>query len=180
MCYVNLIMGLILMSSSLYYPQIQTRCHNIELRKTGMSSLLMTTPLANFEIFHNLVLIECYWKRWLCLLLFYNLMIEVSFILRSLFFLFKIERASLSIWYEEKILEVVISDDWQSLCLNAAMGICVRNSCCSRLLFITFLCALTIVNDALSPDGTSICFLKISSIVCVWQKNIINLWSFLL
>ncbi|CAN7064015.1 unnamed protein product [Brassica oleracea var. botrytis] len=72
------------MSSSLYYPQIQTRCHNIELRKTGMSN------------------------------------------------------------------------DWQSLCLNAAMGICVRNSCCSRLLFITFLCALTIVNDALSPDGEAL------------------------
>ncbi|KAG2259693.1 hypothetical protein Bca52824_078987 [Brassica carinata] len=36
------------------------------------------------------------------------------------------------------------------------MGICVRNSCCSRLLFITFLCALTIVNDALSPDGEAL------------------------
>ncbi|KAL0653987.1 hypothetical protein Bca4012_096678 [Brassica carinata] len=28
--------------------------------------------------------------------------------------------------------------------------------CCSRLLFITFLCALTIVNDALSPDGEAL------------------------
>ncbi|CAN7061944.1 unnamed protein product [Brassica rapa subsp. trilocularis] len=36
------------------------------------------------------------------------------------------------------------------------MGICVRNHCCSRLLFITFLSALTIVNDALSPDGEAL------------------------
>ncbi|KAH0882908.1 hypothetical protein HID58_059004, partial [Brassica napus] len=39
---------------------------------------------------------------------------------------------------------------------GAMMGICLMKRCCSRLLLISFICSLTNLNEAISPDGEAL------------------------
>ena len=100
-------------------------------------------------------IVQCSFLR-LCLFLLYNLMIEVSLSSGASFCFLKIDRAA-----EYMIRGEDSSFKWLAvtiLCLyGSMMGACLMNR---WLIFITFLCALTNVNEALSPDGTAIFIFK--------------------